>query len=295
MVNSITGNIPEELRKEYPFADNYLDLDGVHMHYVDEGEGTSILMLHGNPTWSFFYRNLIKTMSANCRCIAPDHIGCGLSDKPQQYPYTLDQHIQNVIQLVDSLGLKSLDLVVHDWGGAIGSGLATRRPDLVRRIVVMNTAGFLSKRIPARINICKLPGFGALAIRGFNAFAGAAVHMAVEKPLSPVIKKGFLLPYNNWKNRIATLRFVQDIPMNSKHPSYQTLRQIDDSLSSLDAKPMLICWGGKDWCFNDSFYQEWTKRFPKAETYYRAEANHYLMEDDGEHIIPKIREFLLRV
>ncbi|MBN2068470.1 MAG: alpha/beta fold hydrolase [Opitutales bacterium] len=294
MVNSITGNIPEELRKEYPFADHYLDLDGVRMHYVDEGEGIPILMLHGNPTWSFFYRNLIKTMSANRRCIAPDHIGCGLSDKPQQYQYTLDQHIRNVIRLVDSLGLKSLDLVVHDWGGAIGSGLATRRPDLVRRIVVMNTAGFLSKRIPARINICKLPGFGALAIRGFNAFAGAAVHMAVEKPLSPEIKKGFLLPYNNWKNRIATLRFVQDIPMSNRHPSHQTLQQIDDSLSVLKAKPMLICWGGKDWCFNDLFYQEWTNRFPKAETYYRAEANHYLMEDDGEHIIPKIREFLLR-
>lgn len=289
----MSKEIPEILKEEYPFESHFHTVEGgLQMHYVDEGKGPVVLMLHGNPTWSFFYRNVIKQLSKNHRCIAVDHIGCGLSDKPQKYKYVLENHIKNVCSLLDTLDIQSTDLIVHDWGGAIGFGVATRRPEIFRRFVVMNTAAFLSKEIPFRIHVCKIPFFGTAAIRGFNAFAGAATTMAVSKTkMSAIVKKGFLLPYNNWKNRIATLKFVHDIPLRKGHHSHEILKAIDEQVHLLRGKPMLICWGGKDFCFNDTFYNEWTKRFPNADTEYSKEAGHYLLEDEGERFIARIEAF----
>jgi 3-oxoacyl-[acyl-carrier-protein] synthase-3 len=224
MVNAHPG-LPATLRAHYPYEPHYLELGpDLRMHYVDEGAGPPVLMLHGNPTWSFMYRRLVQALAPELRCIAPDHIGCGLSDKPQRYPYRLATHVDNVRRLVDALGLERFDLVVHDWGGAIGMGLATVEPSRVRRIVVTNTAAFPSRRIPWRIALCKLPLFGDLAIRGFNAFAGAATFMAVEKPLPPDVRNGFLLPYRNWHDRIANLRFVSRHPPRARPPQPRDTR-----------------------------------------------------------------------
>ncbi len=118
------------------------------MHYIDEGDGPVVVMLHGNPTWSFYYRELIKGLSDRCRVVVPDHIGCGLSEKPQKYPYTLATHIDNLEALINHLDLDHVTLAVHDWGGAIGFGWATRNPDRVRRLVVFNTAAFLNRCAP---------------------------------------------------------------------------------------------------------------------------------------------------
>ena len=135
-----------DIKELYPFESNFLELqDGMKMHYVDDGEGEVLLMLHGNPTWSFFYRNLIKQFSKTHRVIAPDHIGCGLSDKPQKFDYVLKNHIKHVLALIDHLKLERITLVVHDWGGAIGFGTATERPELFERFVVFNTAAFISR------------------------------------------------------------------------------------------------------------------------------------------------------
>ena len=133
--------IPESLKKEYPFSSHYLKLqDGLKLHYVDEGNGSPIVMLHGNPTWSFFYRNLIKHFSGSNRVVVPDHMGMGLSDKPQDYQYTLENHINNLETLIANLGLEDITLVVHYWGGAIGFGYATRNLEKVKKVVIMNTA-----------------------------------------------------------------------------------------------------------------------------------------------------------
>lgn len=284
----------QEFRGLYPFAHRYHHLACGRMHYIDEGTGRNVLLLHGNPSWSFLYRNLAKELRGSFRVIAPDHIGMGLSDKPQDYPYTLASHIDNLERLLAEIvpAPQKLSLVMHDWGGAIGMGWAVRHPERVEKLVVMNTAAFLSTRIPLRINVCRIPGFGALAIRGCNAFAGAAVRMAVCKPLTAEVSAGFLLPYDNWANRIATLRFVQDIPLSPAHRSYETLADIDIRLELLRGKPLLVQWGGRDWCFNDSFYDEWLRRFPEAEYDYYGEAGHYLLEDAGEQIIPRIAGFL---
>jgi haloalkane dehalogenase len=267
------------------------------MHYLDEGPRTerrAVVMLHGNPTWSFYYRNLILALRGDFRCIVPDHIGCGLSDKPQDYAYTLQQHIDNLESLLDALKLDEIDLVLHDWGGAIGMGAAVRKPVRVRRIVVLNTAAFLSKRIPLRIAICKIPFFGALAVRGLNGFAGAAIYMAVEhrERMTAPVKQGLLAPYNSWKNRIATLRFVEDIPMKPSHPSWATLKAVDDGIAQFNDRKMLICWGMKDWCFDTSFLKTWTERFPNAEVERYADAGHYVLEDAHERIAPRVLGFL---
>ena len=196
------------LQELYPYKENYFKTKAGHkLHYIDEGQngGETFLMLHGNPTWSFYYRNLINEFSQNSRVVVPDHIGCGLSDKPQDYEYSLENHISNVEDLVKELGLKDITLVVHDWGGAIGFGFATRHPDLVKRVVILNTAAYTSDYIAPQINICRIPVLGEKVIRTFNAFAYPATFMAVEKKLPKNAKKGFLYPYNNYRNRIICI------------------------------------------------------------------------------------------
>jgi len=167
-------------------------------------------------------------------------MGCGLSDKPQAYDYTLKQHIENVVAWIKELELESFDLVVHDWGGAIGMGVAQALPERVKKFVILNTAAFYMDKIPKRIAVCKIPILGDLIIRGLNGFAGPATRMAVSRPLTKEVKDGYLLPYNNWNNRIATLRFVQDIPTNPSQKTFQVLGEIESFLLSLKEHSMLI-------------------------------------------------------
>lgn len=285
----------DSIRDEYPFDSQWMDLEGLRYHYLDEGRGDeTFLMLHGNPTWSFYYRKLVLGLRDLGRCVAPDHIGCGLSDKPQRYEYRLGRHIDNVERLVTERDLRDITLIVHDWGGPIGMGLALRQPERIRRFVVLNTSAFLSSRIPLRINVCRLPLFGPIAIRGFNAFTGAAVTMACahRDRMTPSVRRGYLGPYGRWADRVATLRFVQDIPMAPSHPSYALMRSIDEGSARFSDHPMMICWGGKDFCFNDHFLAMWRNRFPKATIHRFADAGHYVVEDAHERITPLIREFL---
>jgi haloalkane dehalogenase len=263
-------------------------------HFVHEGNphNPTILMLHGNPTWSFYFRRLIAALRETHHVIVPDHMGCGLSDKPPDYPYHLSNHMENVEKLIEHLGLKRITLVCHDWGGAIGMGVATRRPDLFSRFVILNTAAWRSHRMPKRIAVCRIPFLGDLTVRGFNGFALAATRMAVEKRLELGAKSGLLWPYNSWKNRIAILRFVQDIPMNPSHSSYDCLKKTEKLLYRLRNKPMKICWGMKDWCFDTLFLQQWRERFPEASVTVFPNAGHYILEDAHETVVPAVQDFL---
>jgi pimeloyl-ACP methyl ester carboxylesterase len=279
------------LQKVYPFRSNYLQLGEHNLHYVDEGSGQPILMLHGNPTWSFYYRNLIQTFSSKFRTVVPDHMGCGLSDKPQDYNYTLEAHIQNTLKLVRFLDLKNIILIVHDWGGAIGFGLVTRYPELFDRIVILNTAAYRSEHIPQRINLLKQGKFGEWLTRKFNLFAWPATFMTTTKKLPRLIKEGYLLPYDSWENRIAVARFVQDIPMEESHQSYQTLLEIESKLKTLP-HPKLILWGGRDFCFNHHFFEKWIEIFPDAHAHWYAKAGHYVLEDALDDVSSKIWDFV---
>lgn len=284
----------EEFKSLYPFQSRYLRLDSHRYHYLDEGQGDVLLMLHGNPTWSFFYRNLVIGLQDKYRCVVPDHMGCGLSDKPQKYDYTLARHIQNLETLVDRLNLRDISLVMHDWGGAIGMGYAVRHPGRVKRLILFNTAAFLSRRIPLSINLCRMPVFGTIAIRCFNAFAGLAVLRACKRRerMTPQVRAGYLAPYDSYANRIANLRFVQDIPMSPKVPSYSLTQSIESQLEKFRDRPVLILWGKLDFCFDDYYLERWRGYFPDAEIHEFPDAGHYVVEDAHERIVPLMRKFL---
>ena len=283
---------------EFPFTPNFAGINGHKLAYLDEGSGPVLVMAHGNPTWSYLFRNLVQALRDRYRCIVPDHLGCGLSDKPQDAPpdtpYRLATHIDNLEALLEHLGVTDCGLVLHDWGGAIGMGWAVRHPDRARAITACNTAAFRSENMPRRIALARVPLFGDLAVRGGNAFAWAATRMAVKKKMRPEIAAAFTAPYDSWANRIATLRFVQDVPMNPAHPSWSTLSAIDAGLAQFAETPLLLCWGGADFCFGRDFYEEWQRRFPQAEAHWFPEAGHYLFEDAGEAIFPLIGDFFDR-
>ncbi len=290
--------LPDWLRKLYPFKPHaFATPGGAEMSFVDEGPRSdeAVLLLHGNPTWSFYYRDLIRQLSPHVRCIAPDHIGMGLSEKPEGYVYTLESRIRDVAALVEKLGLIRIQLVVHDWGGAIGFGLATRHPDLIGRIVILNTAAFVSTRIPWRIALCRAPGVGEWWVRKLNGFAGPATRMAMQsRALSRDEKRGYLFPYDSWSNRVAVHRFVADIPLEKNHVSRTTLAEIEGKLGLLANCPKLILWGGRDFCFNDHFLNTWQRVYPRAAVHRFANAGHYVLEDSGSEARDRAAQFLLR-
>lgn len=283
-------SIPAALAAAYPWTGQTLEVDGGRLHYLDEGpkDAPVLLCVHGNPTWSFYWRAMVHRYAGAYRVIVPDHIGCGLSDKPQDWPYRLAGHVGNLRTLVDRLDLRGITLAVHDWGGAIGMGVATLEPERFRRFLVTNTAAFRSTDIPFSIATIRIPLYGPLAVRGLNGFARVATIRATAKGLSAEAKAGLLLPYDSWANRIATLRFVQDIPMDPGHPSWPELSRIEEGLSSLRGKPMILCWGDEDFCFNPGFRKRWEQLFPEAIVHAWPDVGHYVMEDAPERVFAAI-------
>ena len=288
-------------RHLYPFKSHYMDLNGLKYHYVDEGRGEPVVMVHGNPTWSFYFRDLIKALSGQYRVIAPDHIGCGLSDKPDSktYEYRLKNRVDDLEVLIENLKIKEkITLVLHDWGGFIGMAYALRHPERICRFVLMNTAAFLpppGKPIPIILKLIRsLKPLAMLAVQGFNLFALGALFKNSHRGLSKDVKAGLIAPYNCWENRIATLKFVQDIHLTVNNPSYKIVKQVDNNLNLFLNIPILICWGEHDFVFDSDYLAEWLRRFPDAEVHRFPQAGHYVLEDASEKIIPLIDRFLSR-
>jgi len=292
MVTRRENVLPGWLGAMYPFDGYFLETSAGKIHFVDEGNGPPVLLLHGNPTWSFFYRKLILRLIPTSRCLAPDHLGCGLSGKPRHWSYRLRDHIDNVERLLDTLGVERFALAVHDWGGTIGMGVATRRPEAVTRIQILNTAAFRSRLIPRRIAVCRTPLLGPIAVRGANAFARAATHMAVERALPRDVRRGYLYPYDSWANRIAIHRFVQDIPLEPSHLSYSELERIESSLEKLRDKPVQIHWGMQDFCFTPAYLEAWRRHLPGAKVHELNSAGHYVLEDAASETLDEMADFL---
>ncbi len=288
------STLPDWLRKLYPFTPQRHPTSAGEISYLDEGHGDeAVLMVHGNPTWSFFYRDLVLRLRSQVRCVVPDHLGCGLSDKPQHWSYTLPDHIANLRSLIDKLALRKIHLVVHDWGGPIGLGALLPRPEQLGRVVILNTAAFADTVVPWRIRFCRAPLLGELAVRGLNGFAGPATWMSVTRPLAPDVKRGFLFPYRDWASRIATHRFVVDIPSGHGTRADVALREIETRLPLLRERAVKIVWGGKDFCFNEHYYRRWRTLLPGAEASFLAEAGHYVLEDGGTPALDTITSHLL--
>jgi cis-3-alkyl-4-acyloxetan-2-one decarboxylase len=285
--------------KNHPGRD--FDRDGLRLHYIEEGEGEPVVMVHGNPTWSFYYRNLIEALSGQYRTIALDQIGCGLSDKPDdsRYVYTIESRVDDLEALLDHLGVtQGITLVLHDWGGMIGMAYAARHPERIARLVILNTGAFplpKSKPFPWPLWICRNTKLGAWLVRGGNAFARIAARVGCKRrPMSKDLRDAYVAPYDSWANRIATLRFVQDIPLKPGDRAYGLVTETAARLNLFTHVPMLIAWGLKDFVFDRHFLDEWTRRFPNAEVHRFEDGGHYILEDAGDEIIPKIQGFLAK-
>jgi cis-3-alkyl-4-acyloxetan-2-one decarboxylase len=291
-------------RSEYPFESHFSGPPGKRLHYLDEGSAAhgeptaaeTILCVHGNPTWSFYWRHLVRAWRDRYRVVAIDHLGCGLSDKPQDYPYRLADHVENLRRLIVELDLRNVTLVAHDWGGAIGVGAVLAETERFSRLVLTNTAAFRSNRCPLRIRVCRIPVLGPFAVRRFNLFLRTALSMATAKPerFTPTVRAGYLAPYDNYVNRIAIDRFVGDIPLSPSHPSYETLHKIETGLPRLSEMPILLAWGMRDWCFTPAFLERFREFWPQAEVRRYDDVGHFTAEDAHERLIADVDGFLAR-
>ena len=287
-------------RDLYPFVGSYLDLDGIGMHYLDEGQGQPILMLHGNPTWSFYYRNLVLGLRQHYRTIVPDHVGCGFSDKPDDryYDYSLDRRVRDFGALVDHLKLdQPLTLVLHDWGGMIGMAYASRFPARIGRLILLNTAAFhlpKTTRLPASLWLCRQTPLSDLLIRRLGLFVRMTTRWGCCRPLSDEIREGYLSPHASAAARLGQLRFVQDIPLRPEDRSYALVSEVQAQLPKFQNTPTLILWGERDFVFDRHFLAAWQTYLPSAEVHRFPQAGHLVLEDAGEEILPLIQRFFER-
>jgi len=283
-----------------PFPPHFLDLAGLRLHYVDQGQGDPVVMVHGNPTWSFYFRSLIDALNGEYRVIAPDHVGCGLSEKPpdRRYEYRLKRRVDDLEALLDHLGVRErITLVLHDWGGMIGLAYASRHPERIGRLVVTNTAAFrmpAGKKLPWQIWLIRNTFLGPLLVRGMNLFSQGLVRWCVTRRLSAHERACYLGPYGSWRDRLAVLRFIEDIPLSPGDPSYEIVRQVEEGLPRFAGVPMLICWGMRDFVFDEDFLRGWTQRFPRAEVHRFPEAHHLVLEDEGPRIAELVKDFFRR-
>jgi haloalkane dehalogenase len=289
------------------------------MHFADEGPRETavggahptrgaLLFVHGNPTWSFHWRRLIVGLRQKYRCVAVDHVGCGLSEKPARF-LTLDDHIDNLAALVDQLGLDRVTLIAQDWGGAIGLGTMLRMPERLERIVLFNTGAFPPRYVPRRIAACRIPVIGQLAVQGANLFSRAALRMTLarHKRLEPAVNAGYLAPYDSWANRRAVYGFVRDIPRPGRHgcpklaseirrnsATWETLVEIERGLPTLADRPSALVWGMRDWCFRPDCLERFIAAWPQANVHRLADVGHWVAEDAPEESLQIVSEFLGR-
>lgn len=283
-----------------PFASRSVDLDGLRYAYVDEGTGPPVVLVHGNPSWSFYFRSLLAALpAAGYRALAPDHIGMGRSAKPPRtaYPHTLARRVEDFSRWIDATVLdEPVTLVVHDWGGAIALAWAVQHPDRVAGLVLLNTAAFplpAGKRLPLALRAARVPVLGDAAVRFGNAFAVGATVLGVRHRMPKDVRRGYLLPYDSPAHRVAVLEFVRDVPTKPTDPAYDVLRRTERLLPRLASRPVLVCWGMRDFVLDADILARWEQIFPHAEVH-RLDAGHYVLEDAAAEIEPLVIGFLAR-
>ncbi|KGM53500.1 alpha/beta hydrolase [Lysobacter arseniciresistens ZS79] len=293
---------------DYPFTPHRFEArPGIAMSYLDEGPraGEVVVMVHGNPSWSFYWRHLVLGLRDRYRCIVPDHVGMGLSDKPDdaagaspRYDYTLQSRVDDLGALLDHLGISGpVTLAVHDWGGMIGFGWALPHMPQVKRLVILNTAAFplpAAKPMPWQLSLGRDSKVGGFLIRAFNLFARGAAWLGTERRLSADVRRGYIAPYNGWRNAISTLRFMQDIPLREGDRAWSLLQAVGDALPRYADRPVFIGWGLKDFVFDRHFLDGFRRALPGAEVHAFEDANHYVLEDRHEELVPAIRRFIDR-
>ncbi len=272
--------------RDYPFASHFLEVDGGRLHYVDEGDGEPILMIHGQPSWSFMYRHLIRGLSPKTRCIAVDHIGFGLSDKPRDWSYKPSQHAENLAALVEHLDLESITLVVHDWGGPIGLGFAIAHRERIRRIVAFDTwmwsmAEHAAARWFSRIMGSSVGQFGT---KRFNLFVDVFMKSALG-PAWPAVSAAYRGPFERPSDRRGCALFPRmlcDPWLEELWLQRETLREI----------PARLIWGGADPAFPALMRERLASVFDECEVSVHDGIGHFVPEELGEQVTPLVEKFL---
>jgi len=286
---------------DYPFTPRSLQVrPGIRMRYLDEGprDAPVVVMLHGNPSWSYHWRRLVLALRDRYRCIVPDHVGMGGSDRPgdAQYSYTLESRVEDLTTLLDEIGIAGpVTLAVHDWGGMIGIGWALAHPQQVRRLVILNTALFpmpAAKAMPWQLALGRDSRVGGFLIRGLSLFARGAAWFGTSKRMPRAVRQAYIAPYRGWRNAIATLRFMQDIPLREGDPAWPLVAQAGARLREFAGRPVFIAWGLRDFVFDRHCLDACLAALPMAEVHRFLEAGHFVLEDEHQVLVPGIRAFL---
>lgn len=275
----------------YPFESKYIQLDGGNMHYIDEGKGDIILFVHGTPTWSFLYRDFVKELSKDYRCIAIDHLGFGLSDKPESFSGTPQAHSENLSKFIEKLNLNDITLVVHDFGGPIGIGTALGHPDRIKKIVLMNSWLWETKNdeMAQQIDGLLKSEDGKAAYLDMNYSPKVLLPQAfVDKSkLTEKIHTHYTSPFPDRQSRMSLLNIGLSFVGASDWYEAQWKR-----LGRLQHKEWLILWGTKDPFLNTSYLEKWKERIPEA-TVRTFESGHFVQEEATEEAIAALKNFLI--
>jgi haloalkane dehalogenase len=274
----------------YPFENKYTQLDAGKMHYIDEGEGDVILFIHGTPTWSFLYRNYVSELSKNYRCIAIDHIGFGLSEKPEEFDGTPQSHSKNLTAFIEKLNLTNITLVVHDFGGPIGISAAIQNQTRIKQMVVFNTWLWETKDNPSAQKVDKIlnSGIGKFLYLRMNFSPKVLLKKGIsdKSNLSKKVHSQYIKPFPNKSSRLSLLRIGKSLVGSSDWYQKQW-----EQLHKLDYKPWLILWGTKDEFITMEYLQKWKNRLPNA-TVKEYSSGHFLQEEKANETILEIKKLM---
>jgi haloalkane dehalogenase len=272
----------------FPVEHRFVDLDGARIHYVDEGAGEPLLLLHGNPAWSFLYRKIIAGLKDEFRCIAPDYPGYGMSGAPPGYRYTPAEHSAVIERFVDRLGLSGLTLMVQDWGGPVGLGLAGRRPELVSRLIIGNTFAWpLAAEPRIRVFSAVLGGPPGRALnRWLNVAPRVFFARGFAQPVPAEVMHAYMAPWQDPRRRAPAAIAPRQLIMASSY-----LAEVEAGLPQIADRPALIVWGTKDFAFRESARRRFERAFPHHRTVLLPHASHFLQEDAGEQIATEFKSF----
>ncbi|MGD0715499.1 MAG: haloalkane dehalogenase [Gaiellaceae bacterium] len=274
---------------DYPFGPHWLDVDGLRLHYLDEGAGDPVLLLHGEPTWSFLWRRLIPPLAAQARVVAPDLLGFGRSDKPTEIGwYSYDRHVATVERIVRELELERLTLVVHDWGGPIGLRLAVEHAELVDRLVILDTgigAGSAPSETWLRFRDVVRDLGGELDI-------GRLVAAGTARGLASDVREAYDAPFPTPESKAGALAFPELVPTEQEHPSTASMLRVREALRGW-SKPALVVWGADDAVLPPRVAERFVELIPGAQGPVLLEgASHFLQEDRPAELAAAVLGFL---
>ncbi|MGO4649817.1 alpha/beta fold hydrolase [Nocardia sp. 2YAB30] len=275
----------------FPFQSRFIAIDGHTIHYVDEGSGPTLLFLHGNPTWSFVYRDVIGALRDEFRCIALDYPGFGLSTARPDYRHLPEEHIQVVTSFVDALTLRGVTLVAHDWGGPIGLATVAQRPAAFERLVLTNTWGWPNGDPKAYIASHVMGGpVGRMLIRQLNLFVNATI------PIGHRLRKPTAAEMGHYRKALATpdRRQASAVLPRRITASRALLADVEANLPSLTSLPTLIIWGNADVVFGDNERRRWEQLFPDHHTVIVDGAGHFVQSDAPDQFAAAIRDWRLK-